>query len=79
VSEAKKDREDETNKRKWDAWQSMYGFSRAAWLPAPDESAYAYRKWPDTDAKNPPGWRTVFVPEPFMRHVESGGVYPWHR
>ncbi|KLT41586.1 hypothetical protein CC85DRAFT_303141 [Cutaneotrichosporon oleaginosum] len=80
IAEAKQDREDESTKRKWEAWQSMYGRSRAAWLPPPDDSAFAYPKWPDVECpKEPEGWRYLLVPAPAMRHFESGGVYPWHR
>ncbi|BEJ03801.1 hypothetical protein CcaverHIS641_0109760 [Cutaneotrichosporon cavernicola] len=80
VAEAKAARDEVDKERNWDAWQAMYGRSGAAWVPPPMESAYAYPKMPEVECPtNPSGWRFVMFPEPFMRHMETGGAYPWHR
>ncbi|GMK57692.1 hypothetical protein CspeluHIS016_0405260 [Cutaneotrichosporon spelunceum] len=80
VAEAKADRDAATAERKWETWQTLYGRSWVAWLPPPDDSGFTYSKLPEVECpKNPPGWRFVMFPEPFMRCMETGRAYPWRR
>lgn len=74
AQEAQKKRDTKKNDANWETWCAFAGKSRVAWPAPPDDSVYAYPKFPD-DVSNPKdtpdGWKWLLVPQQPLGYLDA--------